>query len=93
MRSALDAPAFASMAMAPLRSPESASDAAATIRPSASTSGSGELWRSSLHSAATFLGLCMARWQSIRTGRCSVESLNVPNAWRWPAAERQRPLR
>ena len=35
----LEAPAVDSMAMAPLRSPESARDAAATMRPSASTSG------------------------------------------------------
>ena len=56
----------------------SASDAAATIRPSASTSGSGELCRSSAHSSATFFGLCRARWQSISTGRCSAESLKPP---------------
>ena len=63
------------MAIAPLRSPLSASEAAATIRPSARTSGSGELCRSSPHSSATFFGLSSARWQSMRTGRCSVESL------------------
>ena len=79
-RSAFDAPAAASMEMAPLRSPGVARDAAATILPSASTSGSGELCRSSLHSSATFFGLCSARWQSISTGRCSAESLSVPNA-------------
>ena len=45
------------------------------MRPSASTSGSGELWRSSVHSSATFLGLRRARWQSMSTGRCSAESV------------------
>ena len=78
--------AVASMAMAPLRSPASANAAAATILPSARTSGSGELCRSSAHRSATFLGLCRARWQSMSTGRCSVESLSVPRACRWRAA-------
>ena len=42
------------------------------MRPSASTSGSGELWRNSLHSSATFLRLWRARWQSMTTGTWSV---------------------
>ena len=92
-RSALDAPAVASMEMAPLRSPVSAREAAATILPSARTSGSGELCRSSLHSSATFFGLCSARWQSISTGRCSVESLSVAERLQVAVASRQRPLR
>ena len=93
LRKALEAPAVASMAIAPFRSPPSASDAAATIRPSANTSGSGERWRSSAQSSATFLGLCSALWQSMRIGRCSVASLSSPKAVRWRTASRHLPTR
>ncbi len=94
LRSILEAPAVASMEMAPLRSPVSASDDAATMRPSASTSGSGELCRSSVHSSATFFGLrerALAVHQLGEVRRPSRSEL--PNAVRWRAASRQRPLR
>ncbi len=74
----------------------SATDAAATIRPSARTSGSGELSRElgPLQGGHLSFGLCSARWQSISTGRCSLSrsTARTPRGARPPSATGHAPV-